>query len=100
MRRLLFATVIALAPVAACSRSEKAAPSKQEAKLPEITVADAAAGLEAKQVTFVDCNGAATRKKQGVILGAILVDDEETFPASVLPADKATKLVFYCGGPG
>jgi hypothetical protein len=100
MRRLLFATVIALAPLAACSKAEKADASKQEVKLPEISVADAAAGMEAKQVTFVDCNGAEVRKKLGIIPGAILVDDEETFAASVLPADKAAKLVFYCGGPG
>ena len=100
MRRLLFATVIALAPFAACSKSEKADSSKHEVKLPEISVADAAAGMEAKQVTFVDCNSAKTRKDLGIIPGAILVDDEETFAASVLPADKAAKLVFYCGGPG
>ena len=100
MRRLLFATVIALAPLAACSKSEQADSSKHEANLPEISIADAAAGLEAKQVTFVDCNNAQTRKKHGTIPGANLVDDEETFPASVLPADKVTKLVFYCGGPG
>lgn len=100
MRRLLFATVLALAPLAACSKSEKADSSKHEENLPEISVADAAAGLEAKQVTFVDCNSAETRKKLGVIPGAILVEDEETFAAGVLPADKAAKLVFYCGGPG
>ena len=100
MRRLLFATVIALAPLAACSRSEKADSSKHEVNLPEISVADAAAGMEAKQLTFVDCNSAKTRKKLGIIPGAILVDDEETFTASVLPADKTAKLVFYCGGPG
>lgn len=100
MRRLLFATLIALAPLAACSKSEKADPAKQEAKLPEISVADAAAGLEAKQLTFVDCNSEKTRKKDGIIPGAILVDDEETFAAGALPADKAAKLVFYCGGLG
>ena len=100
MRKLLFATLIALAPLAACSKSDKADSSKQEAKLPEISVADAAAGMEAKQVTFVDCNAPQTRKKLGIIPGAVLVDDEETFTESVLPADKAAKLVFYCGGPG
>jgi hypothetical protein len=100
MRKLLFATLIALAPLAACSKSEKTDSGKHEASLPEISVADAAAGMEAKQVTFVDCNGAQTRKQLGIIPGAILVEDEETFTASVLPADKTAKLVFYCGGPG
>lgn len=100
MRRLLFTAVIALAPLAACSKAEKTDSSEHEAKLPEISVADAAAGMEAKQVTFVDCNNDQTRKKSGIIPGAILVADEEAFPANVLPADKAAKLVFYCGGPG
>ena len=100
MRRLLFAAVIALAPLAACSKSEKVDSSKHEANLPEISVADAAAGMEGKQVTFVDCNSGQTRKKQGIIPGAILIDDEETFTASILPADKTAKLVFYCSGPG
>ena len=100
MRKLLFATMLILAPLAACSKPEQADSSKQEAKLPEISVADAAAGMEAKQVTFVDCNSAETRKKQGIIPGALLLDDEETFTASALPTDKAAKLVFYCGGLG
>jgi hypothetical protein len=106
MRRLLFITAIALAPLAACSKAEKAEtaekadPSKHEANLPEISVADAAAGMEVKQVTFVDCNSDKTRKREGIIPSAILLDDEETFTASALPGDKAAKLVFYCSGPG
>jgi len=39
-------------------------------------------------------------ERVGVIDGAILVDDEETYDPSILPADKKAKLVFYCGGPG
>ena len=35
-----------------------------------------------------------------VPLGDIILVDEETFTADDLPADKARKLVFYCGGPG
>jgi hypothetical protein len=100
MRRLLFVAAIAAAPLAACSKSEQADSSKHEANLPEMSVDEVAAGLDAKQLTAVDCNSERTRKRVGILPGAIVISDEETFPASELPADKATKLVFYCGGPG
>ena len=101
MRTLLFSAAIALASLAGCSKSEKAEPTKSaEPKLPEMTVEEVAAGLEAKQLTLVDCNSEKVRKKHGILPGAILIADEETFSASELPTDKATKLVFYCGGPG
>ena len=101
MRTLLFSLVVALA-AAGCSEksNEKADKGEVEKDLREISVADAAAALEAKNATFVDCNGDKTRKRVGVIPGAILIEDEETFTADVLPADKATKLIFYCGGTG
>ena len=102
MRTLLFSAVIALASVAGCSKSEKSekAATAEHSDLPEMSVDEVAAGLEARQLTAVDCNSEKTRKKHGVLPGAILIDDEETFTADDLPADKATKLVFYCGGPG
>lgn len=101
MRTLLFSAVIALASLG-CTEKASQQVTKGEVRhdVPEITIADVAAGLEAKQLTLVDCNGAETRKKHGIIPGAILVDDEEKFSASVLPSDKTAKLVFYCGGPG
>ena len=46
--------------------------------------------------TPVDANGTETRKKMGVIPGAVLLSDSDTFNASELPADKARQLVFYC----
>jgi hypothetical protein len=36
----------------------------------------------------------------GVVPGAILVTDDESYAATELPADKTTKLVFYCSNPG
>jgi hypothetical protein len=100
MRTLLFSAVIALASIG-CTEKANQSDSKAEVKhLPEMSIEDVAAGLEAKQLTPVDCNGEKTRKKHGVLPGAILIDDEETFTASALPSDKTTKLVFYCGGPG
>jgi hypothetical protein len=100
MRSLLFSAAIAVAALAGCSKSEKADKAAVEHDLPEISVADVAAGLEAKTLVAIDCNNDKTRKKVGKLPGAILISDEETFPASELPVDKATKLVFYCGGPG
>ena len=98
MRTLLFSACIALASIG-CS-DKKSDDQAAHSDLPEMTVDEVAAGLDAKQLTAVDCNSDKTRKKHGVLPGAILIEDEETFPASVLPTDKATKLLFYCGGPG
>lgn len=101
MRTLLFSAVIALASVAGCSKDKADKhEQKEHADLPEISVADVAAGLEAKTLTVYDCNSDKTRKKVGILPGAVLVSDEETFTADILPADKAAKIVFYCGGPG
>ncbi|MBS1122699.1 MAG: hypothetical protein H6Q90_4927 [Deltaproteobacteria bacterium] len=101
MRKMLFATVLAAAAIAGCSKSDKTQTSAAaEDNLPTMAVDDVDRALAANQVKAIDCNGDETRKRHGVVPGAILVSDEETFPASDLPADKATKLVFYCTGPG
>jgi rhodanese-related sulfurtransferase len=34
----------------------------------------------------------------GIIPGAVLISDAQTFSATELPADKSQGLVFYCGG--
>ena len=44
----------------------------------------------------VDANGAGTRKRMGVVPGAVLLSDYESFAPSELPADKSKALVFYC----
>ena len=100
MRTLLFSLVIALGS-AGCSKSDDKKDEKHEVeKIADISIADVAAGIEAKSLTLFDCNSEKTRKKHGVLPGAVLVEDEETFPESILPKDKSAKLVFYCGGPG
>lgn len=45
----------------------------------------------------VDANSADTRNELGVVPNAILLSNYRTFEVSELPADKAKKLVFYCG---
>ncbi len=104
MRTVLFAAAMTLAALSGCSKSEKtetsASPDLVEENLPTISIDEVDRGLAAKTLTAVDCNSDKTRKKHGVLPGAILIVDEEMFGASELPADKATKLVFYCSGPG
>jgi rhodanese-related sulfurtransferase len=45
----------------------------------------------------VDANGDTTRKRMGVIPGAVLLRDMDA--VDQLPADKARPLVFYCANP-
>ena len=102
MRSVLFGVALAFAAVAGCNKSDEKAPATQEAEetFPTMTVDQVEAGLAAKQLTAVDCNGETTRKHMGVVPGAILVTDVEAYAPSELPADKTTKLVFYCTNPG
>ena len=104
MRKLLLAATLL---VAACQGSDKAesAPSaksqkEEEKKLASMTLDEVDKAIAAGQLKAVDCNGDDTRKKMGVVPGAILISDDETFAASELPADKTAKLVFYCMNPG
>lgn len=108
MRRFLLAAVLACVTASAgggCSKDDAAASDKDKAKgstssLPDVSVEELAKGLAAKQMVAVDCNSDKTRKKYGVIPGAIQIYDEEAYAASELPPDKSTKLVFYCSGVG
>jgi rhodanese-related sulfurtransferase len=43
-----------------------------------------------------DANGASTRREYGVIPGAVLLESSRSYPLDLLPADKASELVFYC----
>ena len=53
--------------------------------------------LSTKQVSPVDANGTRTRETHGSIPGAILLTSATKYDtAKELPADKASKLVFYC----
>jgi len=102
MRKLLF---IGLLAFAGCSKSDgagagSAAAKPADVKIPDITVEQLDADLQAKAATPVDCNGDRTRKHEGVVPGAILVTDEATYDQKELPADKGAKLVFYCANPG
>ena len=100
MRKLL---LIAMLAASACSKSEgggTGSAAAADVKIPDITVDQLDHDLQAKAATPVDCNGERTRKKAGVVPGAIIISDEDTYAATELPADKGAKLVFYCANPG
>lgn len=94
MRRILLALVL-VSSAAACDRADKK-PASHAAELPTISVEELAAKLPEKAARAVDANGDKTRKDFGIIPGAILLTDYETYAASELPADRGQPLVFYC----
>ena len=98
MRTLLLSALLGLTTISGCSK-DKTTNSESEPQFATMTLDEVEKGLAANELTAVDCNGESTRKKFGVIAGAVLVADEETYAASELPADKTRKLVFYCSGP-
>ncbi len=55
--------------------------------------------LDAKRAVAVDANDEDTRKQFGVVPNALLLSNYYTFALSELPADKSTRLVFYCSNP-
>jgi rhodanese-related sulfurtransferase len=101
MRIFLIAALFA-AGVAGCSRSDspkaaKAEPTEAaEAKLPTVSVDEVDHMLATNDCVPVDANGDATRKRMGVVPGAVLLTDSDDYKPSELPADKSKSLVFYC----
>lgn len=92
-----------------CRSSHGDAPGSQKA--PEVSPAAEAPGavklvsvgevaqfVHSKSATIVDANGSDTRTELGVIPGATLLSNYRSYALSELPAEKSTKLVFYCGG--
>lgn len=102
LRTLLLPAVLALA-AGACSKADQdhAKPAQTEkadlkADLKMISVDEVDTKLAAGECVPVDANGDGTRKKMGVLPGAVLLSDYEAFSVSELPADKSKELVFYC----
>jgi rhodanese-related sulfurtransferase len=95
MRSFLLVSVLALGSFAGCSKADKAE-TTEAAKLPTVTVDQLDTMLASNQCQAVDANGDETRKKMGVIPGAVLLSDSDKFNAAELPTDKSKSLVFYC----
>jgi rhodanese-related sulfurtransferase len=99
MRVLLLTSLLGLLGPAACSRrsADDAAPAARSARaISALSVDELESELRRGECRAVDANGDATRKRLGVIPGAVLLSDYETFLPSELPADKSKGLVFYC----
>jgi rhodanese-related sulfurtransferase len=74
-----------------------AATAAEDKPVAEVTVSDVQTFVKNKSATVFDANDPDTRKEYGVVPGAVLLASKE-YPLSTLPASKADKLVFYCGG--
>ena len=68
----------------------------QKASMAKVSVDQLSTLLAEDQAVPVDANDSATRAKLGLIPGAIALTSYEDFKSAELPADKSTKLVFYC----
>jgi len=100
MRKILLVAALAAAP--ACTKADSKTPpapaptQTATADVQTVTVGEVDARLAKGEVQPVDANGEATRKKMGVLPGAVLLTDSDAFQVSELPADKTKALVFYC----
>ena len=99
--RLIIGPALVLALGAGCSEEPEAAaepaPTEQVAAVPEVSVQEAARLFAAGEAVPVDANHEAVRTDQGIVPGARLLSSSGTYdPASELPADHGTNLVFYC----
>jgi rhodanese-related sulfurtransferase len=68
------------------------------AEFADISQKELAAAIEAKKVVVIDVNGSDSYKK-GSIPTAIDFESKSGELAKLLPADKNTLIVAYCGGP-
>jgi rhodanese-related sulfurtransferase len=94
MRTLLFVAALAGAATG-CSKAGKPH-AEASAVVPTLTVDQVDQQLAKGECQPVDANGEPTRKKLGVLPGAVLLSDSEEFKLTELPADKSKELVFYC----
>lgn len=103
----LFLAALLLSGALACSSSNQKAqadstvptadPQETASEPQTISVDEVAQLLAAGECQVVDANGEDTRREKGVVPGAILLSSYSSYSTEELPADKETKLVFYCG---
>ena len=95
MRKLVVLYWLVLAasgPGLGCSKARDDARAG-EPQIAAVSVDELDRMLAASDCVAVDANGDATRRRMGVIPGAVLLADDSLDP---LPADKSKNLVFYC----
>lgn len=95
MRTVLLLMALGLAGTSCKGDAPRPAPSAAD-RVREISIDELASRIASGACTPVDANGDSLRKKVGVIPGAVLLTDYETYAAAELPADKAKPLAFYC----
>lgn len=67
-------------------------------EFPDISIEELKTAIEQKKVLVIDVNGTESWKK-GHIPQAIDFESNKSNLAKVLPKDKSTLVVAYCGGP-
>lgn len=102
MRTLLACSLLAgaLCAGAGCSRdraAERGPERSAAAMVPTVSVDQLDRMLAHHECQPVDANGDATRRRMGVIPGAVLLRDMDA--VDQLPADRSRGLVFYCANP-
>ena len=96
MRKLVVLSWLALAGSCSPARDDAGGDRRADLRAPEIaqvTVDELDRMLASHQCVAVDANGDATRRRMGVIPGAVLLADDAI---DKLPRDKSQSLVFYC----
>ena len=96
MRNLLLITLLGLTALTGCAKKDAETSSARASKIATVTVDQLDTMLANNECVPVDANGEQTRKKLGVIPGAKLLTDSDSFNVSELPANKDKALVFYC----
>jgi rhodanese-related sulfurtransferase len=99
MRTFLFASVLALVGCAkadSANKTENHDKSDRASTVATVTIDQADQMIATGRAQAVDANGESTRKRMGVVPGAVLLTDSESFQLSELPSDKGKQLVFYC----
>jgi rhodanese-related sulfurtransferase len=97
LARSLLGLGLVLCAAVGCSRRADAPeqrPAATVAPVSPVSVDELDHLLASHQCVAVDANGDSTRRRMGVIPGAVLLRD--TGAVDQLPTDKATGLVFYC----
>jgi rhodanese-related sulfurtransferase len=93
MRAVFLVSILALG---ACSKAKPEADEAAQKAVATVTVDQLDHSIAKNECIPVDANGDMTRQRMGVIPGAVLLSDYDSFQLSELPADKAKPLVFYC----
>jgi rhodanese-related sulfurtransferase len=86
--------IVALLVTLGCSKAP--APAADRVEVATVSVDQLDRMLATSTCQAVDANGDLTRKKLGVIPGAVLLTDFEGYAMTELPTDKGKPLVFYC----